>query len=53
MRHPRRKHRGYRGPGATPWKWRMDDGRLIRRGQAYHVRLVKDGVVLWEGEVIG
>lgn len=48
------KHKGYRGPGATPWKCRVN-GRLIRRGWTYYVRLLNRelGAVLWEGEVIG
>lgn len=56
MRHPRRKHKGHRGPRATPWKFRLN-GRLIRRGWTYHVRLMKTldsvEVVFWEGEVRG
>lgn len=54
MRHPRRKHKGYKGRGATPWKYRLDNGSLVRCGERYLVRITtKDGVVLWEGVVVG
>lgn len=52
MKHPRRKHKGYRGPAATPWRYRFND-RWVRRGSIVRVAL-KDkatGEVLWEGDV--
>lgn len=52
MRHPRRKHKGYRGPRATPWKYRIGS-KLIRRGKVYDVLLVKDGEVVFAGPVRG
>lgn len=53
MRHPRRKHKGYKGRKATPWKY-LFDGRWVRRGAIVRVSLRDRGTgeVLWEGDVV-
>jgi len=56
--HPRasaraKRRRGIYGPTPTPWKYRLNTGKLIRRGWEYDVRLLKNDVVVWEGPVVG
>ena len=56
--HPRasaraKRRRGIYGPTPTPWKYRLRNESLIRRGWEYDVKMLKDGVLLWEGVVLG